>query len=36
MRLTVKFILTESSHWAIVAEIIEEYQGLDEADIRAC
>ncbi|MFM2060447.1 MAG: hypothetical protein RLZZ507_117 [Cyanobacteriota bacterium] len=35
-RLTVEYILNLLAHGATVAEIIEEYEGLVEADIRAC
>jgi uncharacterized protein (DUF433 family) len=35
-RLTVEYILNLLAHGATVAEILEEYEGLVEADIRAC
>ncbi|MGD1918255.1 MAG: DUF433 domain-containing protein [Pleurocapsa sp.] len=35
-RLTVEHILNLLAHGASIAEIIEEYDGLEEADIRAC
>jgi uncharacterized protein (DUF433 family) len=35
-RLTVEYILNLLAHGAMVAEILEEYEGLVEADIRAC
>ncbi|TAE61068.1 MAG: DUF433 domain-containing protein [Nostocales cyanobacterium] len=35
-RLTVEYILNLLAHGATVAEIIEEYEGLVESDIRAC
>ena len=35
-RLTVEYILNLLAHGASIAEIIEEYDGLVEADIRAC
>ncbi len=35
-RLTVEYILNLLGHGASIAEIIEEYDGLIEADIRAC
>jgi uncharacterized protein (DUF433 family) len=35
-RLTVEYILNLLAHGATVAEILEEYEGLAEADIRAC
>ncbi|MBK1988719.1 DUF433 domain-containing protein [Sphaerospermopsis aphanizomenoides BCCUSP55] len=35
-RLTVEYILNLLAHGATVSEIIEEYEGLLEADIRAC
>ncbi|MEB3150619.1 MAG: DUF433 domain-containing protein [Sphaerospermopsis sp.] len=35
-RLTVEYILNLLAHGATVAEIIEEYEDLLEADIRAC
>lgn len=35
-RLTVEYILTLLAHGATVAEILEEYEGLVEADVRAC
>jgi len=35
-RLTVEYILNLLAHGETVAEILEEYEGLAEADIRAC
>jgi len=35
-RLTVEYILNLLAHGTTVAEILDEYQGLVEADIRAC
>ena len=35
-RLTVEFILNLLAHAASAAEIIEEYNGLTEEDVRAC
>jgi uncharacterized protein (DUF433 family) len=35
-RLTVEYILNLLAHGATESEIIEEYEGLVEADIRAC
>ncbi len=35
-RLTVEYILNLLAHSATVPEILEEYEGLVEADIRAC
>jgi uncharacterized protein (DUF433 family) len=35
-RLTVEYILNLLAHDATVAEILAEYEGLIEADIRAC
>ncbi|MEH1871798.1 DUF433 domain-containing protein [Nostoc sp.] len=35
-RLTVEYILNLLAHDATVTEILEEYEGLVEADIRAC
>lgn len=35
-RLTVEYILNLLAHGATVAEILEEYEGLVEADVRAC
>lgn len=35
-RLTVEYILNLLAHGATVSEILEEYEGLAEADIRAC
>lgn len=35
-RLTVEYILNLSANGASNAEILEEYDGLEEADIRAC
>lgn len=35
-RLTVEYILNLLAHGATVTEIIAEYEGLVEADIRAC
>ncbi|MBI4769092.1 MAG: DUF433 domain-containing protein [Chloroflexi bacterium] len=35
-RLTVEYILGLVGHGATVAEILEEYDGLTEEDIRAC
>jgi uncharacterized protein (DUF433 family) len=35
-RLTVEYILNLLAHGASIAEILEEYDGLEEADIRAC
>ena len=35
-RLTVEYILNLLAHGASISEILEEYEGLEEADIRAC
>ena len=35
-RLTVEYILNLLAHGATITEILEEYEGLVEADIRAC
>ena len=35
-RLTVEYILNLSAHGAKVEEILQEYKGLTEDDIRAC
>jgi uncharacterized protein (DUF433 family) len=35
-RLTVEYILNLLAHGATVAEILEEYEGLTQEDIRAC
>ncbi|MEH1911912.1 MAG: DUF433 domain-containing protein [Nostoc sp.] len=35
-RITVEYILNLLAHGATVTEIVEEYEGLLEADIRAC
>lgn len=35
-RLTVEYILNLLAHGASIAEILEEYESLEEADIRAC
>ncbi len=35
-RLTVEYILNLLAHGETVGEILEEYEGLVEADIRAC
>ena len=35
-RLTVEYILNLLAHGALISEIVEEYDGLVEADIRAC
>ena len=35
-RLTVKYILNLLAHGATTAEILEEYEGLTEQDIRTC
>jgi uncharacterized protein (DUF433 family) len=35
-RLSVEYILNLLAHGATIAEILEEYEGLDEADIKAC
>ena len=35
-RLTVEYILNLLAHGATVEEILEEYQGLTEDDIKAC
>lgn len=35
-RLTVEYILNLLAHGASIAEIIEEYDSLEEEDIRAC
>ncbi|MBD2693801.1 DUF433 domain-containing protein [Anabaena catenula] len=35
-RLTVEYILNLLAHGATVTEILEEYEGLVEADIQAC
>ena len=34
--LTVEYILNLLAHGATITEILEEYEGLVEADIRAC
>ncbi len=36
MPLSVEYILNLLAHGATVTEILEEYEGLVEADIRAC
>ena len=35
-RLTVQYILNLLGHGATITEILEEYEGLKEEDIRAC
>lgn len=35
-RLTVEYVLNLLAHGASISEILEEYDGLVEADIRAC
>jgi uncharacterized protein (DUF433 family) len=35
-RLTVEYILNLLAYGASIAEILEEYDGLEEADIKAC
>ncbi|MBV8884596.1 MAG: DUF433 domain-containing protein [Chroococcidiopsidaceae cyanobacterium CP_BM_RX_35] len=35
-RLTIEYILNLLAHGATVTEILEEYEGLVEADIQAC
>ncbi|MGH2415604.1 MAG: DUF433 domain-containing protein [Microcystaceae cyanobacterium] len=35
-RLTVEYILNILAHGATITEILEEYEGLVETDIRAC
>ena len=35
-RLTVEFILNLMAHGETIADILREYRGLEEADIRAC
>lgn len=35
-RLTVEFILNRLAHGATTEGVLDEYQGLEEADIRAC
>lgn len=35
-RLSVEYILSLLAHGANIAEILEEYEGLTEEDIRAC
>ncbi|NMG21163.1 DUF433 domain-containing protein [Brasilonema bromeliae] len=35
-RLTVEYILNLLAHGATITEILEEYEGLVETDIRAC
>ena len=35
-RLTVNYILNLLAHGATIAEILEEYEGLSEEDIRGC
>ena len=35
-RLTVNYILNLLGHGATIAEILEEYEGLSEEDIRVC
>ncbi|MEA5620958.1 DUF433 domain-containing protein [Cronbergia sp. UHCC 0137] len=35
-RLTVEYILNLLAQGVAISEILEEYQGLEEADIRAC
>ncbi len=35
-RLTVEYILNLLAHGAMVAEILEEYEGLTQEDIQAC
>ena len=35
-RLTVEYILNLLAHGTLISEILEEYDGLVEADIRAC
>ena len=34
-RLTVEFILNRLAHGATIEEVLEEYQGLEEEDVRA-
>lgn len=35
-RLTIEYVLNLLAHGASISEILEEYDGLEEADIRAC
>jgi uncharacterized protein (DUF433 family) len=35
-RLTVEYVLNLLAHGATVAEILEEYDGLTQADVQAC
>ena len=35
-RLTVEFILNRLAHGATTEEVLKEYQGLEEEDVRAC
>ena len=35
-RLTVEFILNTLAHGAAISEILDEYSGLSEEDIKAC
>lgn len=35
-RLTVEFILNRLAHGAAIEEVLKEYQGLEEEDVRAC
>ncbi|MEG3438397.1 DUF433 domain-containing protein [Pannus brasiliensis CCIBt3594] len=35
-RLTVEYILNLLAHGATIPEILDEYEGLEEADIQAC
>jgi len=35
-RLTVEFVLNLLAHGATIAEVLREYDGLTEEDIRAC
>lgn len=35
-RLTVEYILNLMAHGTTISEILEEYEGLTEADIQAC
>lgn len=35
-RLTVEYIINLLAHGAMVAEILEEYEGLTQEDIQAC
>ncbi len=35
-RLTVEYVLNLLAHGATVAEILEEYKGLTQEDVRAC